>query len=292
MQNVTMETPRNAGRPKRSVSSIGRSCIRSTTTKATRRAPPPIRLPRIRALLQPLEFPRSSPKTIRKSAADRVSSPQMSARTARSSRDSFIRLSATQRANAPTGTFTKKTQRQPRVSVRIPPTSGPEATAAPIVARQSAIAPPRSGPRYSWPISASAVAKRAAPPTPWIARATSRATMFQARPQSSDAPVKTTTPTMKRSLRPKRSARAPAVRMSAASVRAYASTTHSSPVRPACSCRWMLGSATFTIVMSSSNMNVVVQTATRVHRRAWASPSMRRDATERKRAGSAPAHFY
>ena len=84
----------------------------------------------------------------------------------------------------------------------IPPTSGPDATAAPIVAPQIAIAPPISGPRYSAPISASAVAKSAAPPTPCTARATSSTAMFQARPQSSDESVKTTTPTMNRSRRP------------------------------------------------------------------------------------------
>jgi hypothetical protein len=36
----------------------------------------------------------------------------------------------------------------------------------------------------------------------------------------------------------------------------------------------MLGNATFTIVMSSNNMYVVVQTATSVHRRPWASASI------------------
>ena len=86
--------------------------------------------------------------------------------------------------------------------MRIPPTSGPDATAAPIVAPQIATAPPISGPRYSAPISASAVAKRAAPPIPCTARAMSSTVMLQARPQSSDESVKTTTPTMKRSRRP------------------------------------------------------------------------------------------
>src|SRR5512135_982344 len=57
--------------------------------------------------------------------------------------------------------------------------------------------------------------------------------------------------------------------MSAASVIAYASTTHCRPVSPALSSRWMLGSATFTIVMSTSSMNVVAHTATSVQRRSW-----------------------
>jgi hypothetical protein len=112
--------------------------------------------------------------------------------------------------------LTKKTQRQPSASVRMPPTSGPEATAAPTVAPQTAIAPKRSAPRYSYPISASAVANSAAPPTPCKPLATSSAVMFQARPQSSEALVNTTTPNMNRRRRPNLSARAPAVRISAA----------------------------------------------------------------------------
>ena len=118
------------------------------------------------------------------------------------SRDSRIRVRATNSAKAPTGTLTKKTQRQLSASVRIPPISGPDATATPIVAPQTAIAPPMSGPPYSAPISASAVAKSAAPPTPCTARAMSSTAMFQARPQSSDERVKTTTPTPKSSRRP------------------------------------------------------------------------------------------
>src|SRR4051794_12898296 len=61
--------------------------------------------------------------------------------------------------------------------------------------------------------------------------------------------------------------------MRAARLTAYASTTHCKPVRLASSSCWMLGSATFTIVMSTSSMNVVAQTATSVQRRPAATPS-------------------
>src|SRR3954469_13392477 len=61
--------------------------------------------------------------------------------------------------------------------------------------------------------------------------------------------------------------------MRAARLTAYASTTHCKPVRLASSSRWMLGSATFTIVMSTSSMNVVAQTATSGQRRRVATPS-------------------
>ena len=47
-----------------------------------------------------------------------------------------------------------------------PPTSGPIATAPPIVAPQMPIAVPRSLPWNSWAISASDVANIAAPPIP------------------------------------------------------------------------------------------------------------------------------
>jgi len=202
MQNVATETPTNAGLRNRPMSSMGRACLSSTTTKIASRTAPPTSEPTMSALVQPLALPRSTPKTVRKSAAEKVRSPQTSARTACSSRDSPIFVSATNIANAPTGTLTKNTQRQPSVSVRRPPTSGPDATAAPTVAPQIAIAPPMSGPRYSCPIRARAVANRAAPPMPCSARATSSTAMFQASPQSSDAVLKTSTPIMKTSRRP------------------------------------------------------------------------------------------
>ena len=46
---------------------------------------------------------------------------------------------------------------------------------------------------------------------------------------------------------------------------AYASTTHWISEKLAFSCLAMLGNATLTIVMSSSSMNVAVQTTTSVH---------------------------
>ena len=61
------------------------------------------------------------------------------------------------------------------------------------------------------------------------------------------------------------SASEPLVSSSAASVSAYASTTHCRSANEACSEVWMSGSATFTIVMSSSSMNVPRQTAISVH---------------------------
>ena len=61
------------------------------------------------------------------------------------------------------------------------------------------------------------------------------------------------------------SARLPAVSRNAASVSAYASTIHCRSEKLECSACWISGSATFTIVMSSSSMKVPRQTATSVH---------------------------
>ncbi len=98
--------------------------------------------------------------------------------------------------------LTKKIQRQLSESVMIPPSSGPAATAKPTVEPQTAIAVIRAGPWYSAPISASAVAKRAAPPTPCRARAMSSVATFQAMPHRKDDPVNSTIPDGEHTLAP------------------------------------------------------------------------------------------
>ena len=71
----------------------------------------------------------------------------------------------------PIGTFRKKIDSQPIHSTRAPPTSGPKATATPMVAPYTPIATPRSRPGLnSWATSASETANMIAPPTPWSAR--------------------------------------------------------------------------------------------------------------------------
>src|SRR6266511_287780 len=133
MQNVANCTPRKAGRRKSATSSIGRSWRISTTANATRRTTPASSEPTICALDQPASFPRRSAWTIRKSADEKETSPARSVRRAPGSRDSRSFRIATAKANAPTGTFTKKTHRQLSESVRIPPRSGPDATPSPTV---------------------------------------------------------------------------------------------------------------------------------------------------------------
>jgi hypothetical protein len=59
--------------------------------------------------------------------------------------------------------------------------------------------------------------------------------------------------------------RLPAVSKNAASVSAYASTIQCSPEKLEPSPRWMPGSATVTMVISSSSMKIPRHTATSVH---------------------------
>src|SRR5665213_1677717 len=87
-----------------------------------------------------------------------------------------------------------------------------------------------------------------------------------ASPQSSDDAVNSASPAMKTRFRPKRSEIEPQVRMRTARLSAYASITHCRSVNEAPRCRWMVGSATCTIVTSTSSMKVPAQTAISVQR--------------------------
>src|SRR4051794_33395191 len=265
MASVPSDTPTNAGRLNSDGSSIGRDCRSSIATKAANSATAPTSDATITVLPQPSALPRRRPNTSRNDPAAEVTSPPGSIPRDCSSRYSRIRRSASVSATAPTGTFTKKIHSQPSPSVSAPPTRGPTATAAPTVEPQAAIAVPNSRPRNSCAMSASEVANMAAPPTPWRPRARLSRVELVARPHRSEATVKTRTPSWNMRLRPSRSASDPTVSMRADSISVYASTTHWRLVRLALKSRWMLGSATFTIVMSTSSMNVATQTARRVH---------------------------
>ena len=117
----------------------------------------------------------------------------------------------------PIGTFTKKIHRQPRVSVRRPPTSGPMATAA----------PDRRPPRRDRASAVVAVVglpdqrqaggeHRAAAQTLECARPDQDVRRLR-HPAANDATVNTTRPTMNTRFRPNLSASAPQVRITLAS---------------------------------------------------------------------------
>ena len=175
------------------------------------------------------------------SEPEKVINPAQSSRLAPASAMLTIRDAATAIVTIPIGALTQKIHRHPSVSVRAPPTSGPTATATPTVAPHAAIALPRSRPSNSWPMSASPVANIAAPPMPWSARAAIRSAGSRAAPHATEAKMNTPRPTTNTVFRPKRSATDPHVRISAASVRAYASITHCISVKLPPSWRWIVG---------------------------------------------------
>jgi hypothetical protein len=119
------------------------------------------------ALPQPSSFPLNRASTSRNNAPLKVRRPSQSTRDAFGSRDSRRRRRVTAIAAAPIGTLIRKIDSQPSRSVSAPPTSGPIATATPIVAPNSAMARPRSRPAgNSCAIRASETANRIAAPTP------------------------------------------------------------------------------------------------------------------------------
>ena len=118
------------------------------------------------------------------------------------------------------GMLTKKIHCHDRPLVRTPPSTGPTATATPVIDPQMPKAVPRSLP---WKASASRareVANMTAPPMPWPPRERINMTDDWASPQSSEPRVNTTSPITNTMRRPNRSDNEPAVRSSAARVRA------------------------------------------------------------------------
>ena len=146
--------------------------------------------------------------------------PIQSGRRATGERDSATRSSVITRATTPIGRLTKKIHRQDRPEVRIPPSSGPMATASPVTAPQTPKATPRSLPRKASASRASATENMIAPPTPCSPRDSCSISALTAVPHSSDPRVKMTRPTRYSRRRPYRSARLPAVSSSAARLRA------------------------------------------------------------------------
>ncbi len=84
------------------------------------------------------------------------------------------------------GMLTKKIQRQLRPLVSTPPSTGPTATATPVVAPKAPKAMPRSRPLKAVASRARAVANIAAPPMPWKARAIERKSTSWASPHATE----------------------------------------------------------------------------------------------------------
>jgi hypothetical protein len=128
--------------------------------------------------------------------------------------------SVTPTAKRPIGMLTKKIHFHDSPEVRMPPTTGPTATATPVMEPQMPKATPRSRPWKAWASRANDVENMIAPPIPCPARARISHSDDCASPQRSEPTVKARRPIVKRIRRPNRSARDPAVRRSDASVRA------------------------------------------------------------------------
>ena len=131
-----------------------------------------------------------------------MTKPIQSGRPACGSLLSSTLVSVTASASTQIGMFTQKIQCQDRPLVSTPPSTGPTATATPVVAPKYANAVPRSRPVNAPDSRASAVANMIAPPTPCAARASDRNSTVGARPQNSDPTVNTSVPIANSRLRP------------------------------------------------------------------------------------------
>ena len=139
-----------------------------------------------------------------------IAPPASKRRWPRSALLSGTRAIARAKTSTPTGTLTQKIHDQPRYLVRIPPKSTPAAAPEPPRAPQIPSALFRSAPSRKVVVTIeSAAGEMIAAPRPWTARAPIRTLELLAKPQTSEAAVKTPRPIRKISLRPRRSAMRP-----------------------------------------------------------------------------------
>ena len=104
--------------------------------------------------------------------------------------------------SSPIGTFTRKANRQD-TSVSAPPTTRPITEPIPVMAANTAVAALRAGPLEKVvATSARPVGEAIAAPTPCSSLARTRVASSQAIPHSTEAMMKSATPTMKVRLRP------------------------------------------------------------------------------------------
>ena len=140
-----------------------------------------------------------------------------------------------------------------------PPTSGPNATARPLIPPHA----PSATPRFSAGTAADRIVSvngiTIAPPKPWTARAASRNRIEGASAAAAEAPVKIVSPIASARRRPIRSPSAAPVSRKTAKLSVYALTVHSTPSRPACRSVRMTGSAVVTTRLSSVVMKTAVE---------------------------------
>ena len=163
------------------------------------------------------------------------------------------------------GPIAKKMLRQSETSSSQPPTIGPSAIAAPVIAPHMPIARARS-PRSvnTFVISDSVEGNTIAAPTPITARAAISWPGLSISPPARLATPKTDRPASSIPLRPNRSDRLPAASTDPANSKLNASTTHCSCEFDACSSRTSDGSATLTIVVSRLMTNAAKSSEIRI----------------------------
>ena len=108
---------------------------------------------------------------------------------------SFIRASTSGTATSPIGTLSQKIHSHARPSTTAPPTSGPLATASPVIALKIPIAAPRRSGGNAALRSASPSGIRSAAPAPWTARAAISEPASGASAQAADAAANSPRPT-------------------------------------------------------------------------------------------------
>lgn len=113
---------------------------------------------------------------------------------------------------------------------------------------------------------ASDAGKKSAAPMPCTKRATTRIATDDATPQAADAATNSASPARYTCFAPNRSDSAPPARISAAKLSVYASTIHASSATVAPRLVRIAGSATLTIVESSTAMNMPTATSASVQR--------------------------
>src|SRR3954447_24104043 len=161
----------------------------------------------------------------------------------------------------PIGRLMKKTQRQLRYSVRMPPRSRPAAPPPAAIALQTPSAFVRSAPSSNVRVTiASAAGETSAAPRPWSARPPMSMPDDCATPLISDAPVKSARPARKSRCVPKRSAARPPRSRKPPKTSVYAFTIHWRLVGVKWRCTSIVGRATLTIVASRMTMNCATQT--------------------------------
>ena len=154
------------------------------------------------------------------------------------------------------GTFTKKTHCQLSESTRSPPATTPSVPPRPARPPQTPIAMLRSRPCAKVTVRiASAAGDSNAPPSPWTARAAIRNSGEFAKPATSEVTPNKSRPATNTRRGPSRSAIRPPSSRKPPNSRVYALITHCRESAEKFRSAWMSGSATFTIVTSSTTMN-------------------------------------